>query len=169
MATSNKPLIIGIACAVVVLGVVIGIVVANSGKTDEKKESSTSQETKKNDDVKTVVVVSADDLKNVDETIAYGDFDAMKALSKAIQNGEKTGKVVKIDGIISHPGMSYSIAEQSADGTTKIGTIFTIEDGTDADYPADGAHVILTGIVRADDSGVIFTIKTLKNFVEVQE
>ena len=168
MATSNKPLIIGIACAVVVLGVVIGIVAANSGKTDEKKDNSTSQETKKNDD-KTVVAVSADDLKNVDETITYGDFDAMKALSKAIQNGEKTGKVVKIDGVISHPGMSYSIAEQSADGTTKIGTIFTIEDGTDADYPADGAHVILTGIVRADDSGVIFTIKTLKNFVEVQE
>ena len=107
--------------------------------------------------------VSKDDLKNVDVEVAYGDFDAMKTLSKDIQNGKMTGKVVKIDGLVSHPGQSYSVVEKSADGKQKIGTVFNIEDS--ADYPADGERVVITAKVLENGS-MNFQLFTLKEFVE---
>ena len=165
---------LGIVCgivAIVAVGVVIAIAVANSGKNDdggEKKDGGSSQEQKKDGDDKKTATVTADDLgKKADVTIAYGDYDAQEALSKAIQNGEMDGKVVKIEGKVSHPGMSYSIGQRRENGNAFIGTTFTIEDG--GEYPEDGAHVVITGIVRADESGLVHTIKTLKAFVETKE
>lgn len=170
MEKSNKPIIIGIIGAVVALGVVIGVISVRSRKAndDTDNNTNTSQTSNEGKDEKTTASVTVDDLKNIDETITFGDYEAQKTLSKAIQNGEKTGKVVKIEGLVNHIGSSYSIVQQSEDGTEKIGTTFTIEDGTESDYPADEAHIVITGIVRADESGFVFTIKTLKSFVEVK-
>ena len=77
-------------------------------------------------------------------------------------------KVVKIDGTVSHfgKGMSYNIGQRKEEGNQFIGTTFTIEDGAEEDYPADGDHVVITGIIKADDSGLVYTIKTLKAYVE---
>ena len=167
----KKFCIIGAVAAVVIIGVVIAIAVATSNKGDEDgdnkdKNGSSQQENKdKKDDKKTTI--SEDDLKKVDETIDFGDYDAQQTLSKAIQNGEKTGKVVKIEGTVSHfgKGMSFNIGQKKTEGNQFIGTTFVIEDveGED-DYPKDGDHVVITGIVKAE--GYAFQIKTLKKFVE---
>ena len=114
--------------------------------------------------------LTADDLANVDIEIALDDFDAMYALSKDIQNGRATGKVVKIDGYVLNfaKGMSYNIVEKSADGKERHGTVFVIEGVEEDVYPSDGTHVILTGKVVANDS-LSFNIHTLPEFVEVVE
>ena len=162
--------IIGGVAAVVIIGVIIAIDVATSTKSDEggdnkDKNGSSQQEDKKDNDKKTSI--SADDLKNIDETIDFGDYDAQQTLSKAIQNGEKTGKVVKIEGTVSHfsKGMSFNIGQKKTEGNQFIGTTFVIEDAVSEDeYPQDGDHVVITGIVKAE--GYAFQIKTLKKFVE---
>ena len=114
--------------------------------------------------------LTAADLASVDTQISLGDFEAMQTLSSDIQNGRATGKVVKIDGYVSNfaKGMSYSVTEPSADGTSKIGTVFNIEGAEESAYPSDGTHVILTGKVVADDA-LLFTIHTLPEFVQVVE
>ena len=114
--------------------------------------------------------IAAADLATVTDTIEFGDYDGMKALSSAIQNGEKVGAVVQIDGLVSNfaKGMSYNIVEENAEGSGNIGTTFKIE-GVDEDaYPSDGTHVKLTGLV-VDEGGMMFTIHTLPEFVEVVE
>lgn len=105
----KKLAIIGGIAAVVIIGAVIAVVVANSGKSDDKggDKGGTSQQTdkdgdKKDGDDKKSKTITADDLKTVDEIINYGDYEAQETLSKAIQNGEKDGKVVKIEGTVSH-------------------------------------------------------------------
>jgi hypothetical protein len=165
--------VIGGIAAVVVIAVIITVVAVNSGKgnTDDKggdKGGSSQQDKKDGDGDKKSGTITADDLKNVDVTIAYGDYEAMESLSKKIQNGEMDGKVVKIDGKVSNfsKGMSYNIGERRENGNAFIGTTFTIEDGAEDDYPSDGDQVVITGIVKADDSGLVHTIKTLKAFVE---
>ena len=163
--------IIGGIVAVVAVGVIIAIVVANSSKSNDdsgKKDTGSSQEQKTDGDDKKSNKITADDLKNIDETISFGDYDSQYTLSKAIQNGDKLGKVVKIDGTVSHfgKGMSYNIGQKKSEGNGFIGTSFTIEDADEADYPADGDHVVLTGVVVVDETGFVFTLKTLKAFVE---
>lgn len=96
-------------------------------------------------------------------TIAYGDYEAMQTLASDIQNGRMTGKIVEIDGIVSHPGTSYSITEASADGTTKIGTVFNIKDGSA--YPEDGKRARVIAKV-VEESAMNFQLATLKDFVE---
>ena len=93
----------------------------------------------------------------------------MQALAKDIQNGNATGKVVKIDGYVSNfaKGMSYNIVENNAAKSGSIGTTFEIEGADESAYPADGTHVILTGKVVSDGS-MMFDIHTLPEFVEVQ-
>lgn len=113
--------------------------------------------------------LTAEDLANVDITIEYGDFDGMSALAKEIQNYQDDGKVLKIDGVVLHfaEGMSYNIAEVSADGKEKKGTSFIIQGADESAYPADGTHVIITGMVVED--GLARHILTLPEFVEVVE
>ena len=171
----KKICITGAIMAIVAVGVIAAVIIANTSKDNggDNKDNGSSQEQEKDggDDKKTAVVTADDLNKKADVTIAYGDYDAQEALSKAIQNGEMDGKVVKIEGKVSNfgKGMSYNIGQRRENGNAFIGTTFTIEDGKEDDYPEDGDHVVITGIVRADESGLVHTIKTLKAFVETKE
>ena len=113
-AKNNNLLYIGIA-VVVVVAVIIGVIVAVKGNGGNNGgDGGTSQD----------AGLTAADLAKVDVEIEYGDYDGMEKLSKSIQNGEMTGKVVKIDGIVMHPGTSYSIGQANEAGSSKIGTQF---------------------------------------------
>lgn len=155
----NKKLYICIAAVVVVLAIVVGVVIAkgsgNSGDNGSNDNGS-SQATG----------LKASDLKNVDVEIEYGDYDGMYTLSKSIQNGEMTGKVVKIEGKVSHPMSTYSVVESNEGGTGSIGTQFIIEG--DAEYPNDKDRIVITGKV-VENTPMYFVIKTLPEFIEVKE
>ena len=158
MAKKNNNLIyIGIA-VVVVIAIVIGVIVAvkgNGGSEGGNNGGDTSQ----------TAGLTAADLANVDVEIEYGDYDGMQKLSKSIQNGEMTGKVVKIDGVVMHPGTSYSIGQANESGSAKIGTQFDIVDAAAIYYPADGDRVVLTGKV-VEKQPLYYMIETLQEFVE---
>ena len=154
---NNSLLYIGIA-AVVIIAIVVGVVIAmrnKGGDAGSNGGNSTSQ----------TAGLSAADLANVDVTVAYGDYDAMEELSKAIQNGEMVGKDVKIDGIVMHPATSYSIGQANESGSAKIGTQFDIVDAAAAYYPADGDRVVITGKV-VEKQPLVYMIETLSEFVE---
>lgn len=156
-AKNNNLLYIGIA-VVVVIAVVIGVIVAvkgNSGGGTGGNGGDASQN----------AGLTAADLANVDIEIEYGDYDGMQTLSKSIQNGEMTGKVVKIDGVVMHPGGSYSIGQVNESGSAKIGTQFDIVDAAAAYYPADKDRVVITGKVVEKES-LYYMIETLQEFVE---
>ena len=162
MAKNKTGLCVGIAAVIVVVAVIVGVIIANNNKADNGGNGGggTSQTTG----------LSAADLANVDETIAFGDFDAMQTLSKSIQNGEKTGKVVKIDGLVSKPGTTYSIVQENEGGTKKIGTKFVIEGADTSAYPKEGDHVVITGTVLEDpNTALSFYIETIAEKVEVKE
>ena len=157
-AKNNNLLYIGIA-VVVVIAIVIGVIVAvkgNSGNNGgDSDNSGTSQD----------AGLTAADLAKVDVEIEYGDYDGMEKLSKSIQNGEMTGKVVKIDGVVMHPGTSYGIGQANESGSAKIGTQFDIVDAAAAYYPADKDHVVITGKV-VEKQPLVYTIETISEFVE---
>ena len=161
MAKNKTGLYVGIAAVIVVIAVIVGVVIANNKKAGDGGDNGGNSQT---------TSLTAADLANVDETIAYGDFDAMQTLSKSIQNGEKTGKVVKIDGLVSKPGTTYSIVQENEGGTKKIGTKFVIEGADTSAYPKDGAHVVITGKVIEDpNTALSFYIETISEKVEVKE
>lgn len=158
-AKNNNLIYIGIA-VVVVVAVIIGVIVAvkgNGGNNggDGGDNGGTSQD----------AGLTAADLAKVDVEIEYGDYDGMEKLSKSIQNGEMTGKVVKIDGVVMHPGTSYSIGQANESGSAKIGTQFDIVDAAAAYYPADKDHVMITGKV-VEKQPLYYMIETLQEFVE---
>ena len=157
MAKKNNNLIYVCIAVVAVIAIVIGVVVAmkGNGGGEGGDNGDTSQ---------TVELVAAE-LANVDVEIEYGDYDGMQKLSKAIQNGEMVGKVVKIDGVVSHPATSYSIVQVSESGSSKIGTQFDIVDAAAAYYPADGDRVVITGKV-IEKVPRYYIIETLQEFVE---
>ena len=161
MAKSNKNLYIGIGAAVAVVAIIVGVVVGlNAGKGgDNGGESGNSSQTTGG--------LRAADLKSVDVEVEYGDYDKMSTLAKEIQNGYATGKVVKVEGIVSHPMSSYSVVEANADGSQKIGTQFIIEGADTSAYPDDGDRIVITGKV-VENSPLYFVIKTLPEFVEVK-
>ncbi len=153
---SQKSLIgiIAAVCVVVVAIIVTVVVVNNSSKNGSGSESSETSS----------AVVTASELSGaVDASVMYGDFDGMQALSKDIQNGRMTGKIVSIDGLVNHPGSAYSVVEPSSDGTTKIGTVFII-DGS-AEYPADGVRISIVAKV-VEVSPMNFQLVTLKEYVQ---
>ena len=154
-AKSKTGLYIGIVAVIVAVAVMVGVVISNkTGNSDEGAVQTSSE-------------LSAGDLANVDVIIEYGDYDGMQSLAKDIQNGNMVGKVVKINGLVSHPGTSYSVVEESEDGTKKIGTQFVIDNAEGAEYPTDGAHVVLTGKVVQKDP-MVYVIQTLKEFVQAK-
>lgn len=159
MAKKNNNLIYICIAVVVLIAVIIGVIVAvkgNSGNNGgDSDNGSTSQD----------AGLTAADLAKVDVTVEYSDYDGMQELSKAIQNGEMTGKVVKIDGIVMHPGTSYSIGQANESGSSKIGTQFDIVDAAAADYPADKDRVVITGKV-VEKEPLYYMIETLQEFVE---
>ena len=152
---NNNALYIGIAIAVVVVvAIIVAVVLSTRGNNNNTGDTGNNS-------------VTASEFSNIDIAIGFGDYEAMAELSKSIQNGEATGKVVKIDGIVSHPAVSYSVMESSEDGTTKIGTQFIIEGASEADYPKDKAHVVITGKI-VEKEPLYYVIKTLPEYVEVK-
>lgn len=142
---------------VIIIAVVIGVVVANNNKagdTSDNGDSSSGGSTAQN-------------YSTVDVSIEYGDYDGMAKLSKGIQNGEATGKTVKIEGTVSHPMSSYSVVQENESGNQKIGTRFIIDGASDDDYPEDGDHIVITGTVTELEP-LVFIIQTTKNHVEVK-
>ncbi len=162
MAKKNTGLAVGIVAVIIIAAVIIGVVIANNNKAGNGGDNGGN-----NGGTSQTAGLTAADLANVDETVAYGDFDAMQALSKSIQNGEMVGKVVKIDGTVSKPGTSYSIVQANEGDTKKIGTKFVIEGADDSSYPKDGSRVVITGKV-IEDSPMSFIIKTVPEKVETK-
>lgn len=158
----NKSLIIGIAvAAVVVIAVIIGIVLMK-GKGDDVIEAGDGEQSGQVEEG-----IKDMDFSKIDVSVEYGDYDSMFAQSKAIQNGEMLGKVVKIDGVVSHPMNNYSIGQEDANGSF-VGTVFVIEGIEDDDYPEDGDRVVITGEV-VEQSPMYFVIRTMPQYVEVME
>ena len=151
-SSKTRNLIIGGVAIVVVIAAVIAVIMLNKKPSDGGNDNSGS-----------TTSITADSLKNPDVKIAFGDFDSMKDLAKKIQNGEMTGKIIEVDGTVLHPGSSYSIGQKN--GSSSIGTVFKIEDSSE--YPADKAHVKITGKV-VEDSPMVFIIKTVAEKVVKQ-
>ena len=157
---NNKNMIIGIAAAVIaVIVIVVGVIIAknNSGNNANDGNGETEQTGK----------VDKADFSDVDVSVGYGDYDTMFAQAKAIQNGEMTGKVIQIDGVVSHPMSKYSVGEEDESGKF-IGTEFVIEGTDESEYPEDGMHVIVTGQV-IEKEPLYFVIKTTPEYVEILE
>ena len=159
-AKKNNLLYIGIA-VVVVIAVVIGVIVAVKGNSGNNGGDSDNGGTSQD------AGLTAADLAKVDVEIEYGDYDGMEKLSKSIQNGEMTGKVVKIDGVVMHPGTSYSVGQANESGSAKIGTQFDIVDAAAAYYPADKDRVVITGKI-VEKQPLVYMIETISEFVEKQ-
>ncbi|MBQ3440968.1 hypothetical protein IJG27_01485 [Candidatus Saccharibacteria bacterium] len=152
---SNKTIYLIIGAVILVVVAVTAVLVITNKNKDGGSSSSDGGSSSS-------YKVSSAELKNPDVKVSYGDYDAMKALSSDIQNGRMTGKVVEIDGLVSHPGQSYSIVQADADGKQKIGTVFNIEDSSE--YPKDGAHIVITAKVL-EKSALNYQLFTLKEFV----
>lgn len=159
MAKKNNNLIYICIAVVVLIAVIIGVIVAAKGNSGSNGGDSDNGGTSQD------AGLTAAELAKVDVTVEYGDYNGMQELSKAIQNGEMTGKVVKIDGIVMHPGTSYSIGQANETGSSKIGTQFDIVDTAAADYPADKDRVVITGKV-VEKEPLYYMIETLQEFVE---
>lgn len=155
---NNNMLYIGIVAVVVIIAIIVGVVLANRGSGNEGGDTGAGEETSQTESLK------ASDLASVDEVIEYGDYDAMYDLSKSIQNGEMVGKVVKIEGDVSHPMSTYSVVQRNAADSSSIGTQFIIEG--DTGYPEDGDRIVITGKV-VENSTLYYVIKTLPEYVEI--
>lgn len=153
---SKAGLWLGIAAVVVVIAIVVGVVVANSNKNNGNGENGGTETAQ-------TTSLTMDDLANADDVVIVdiNEFDKMKTTAKAIQNGEMTGKVVQIDGYVSHPGTKYSVVQENKEGTQKIGTEFVIVDADESEYPKDGARIFLAGKV-VEKEPMYFVIETLK-------
>lgn len=168
---SIAPILIGIVAILVIVGVV-WFIVRKNGDNDGGNDSATTSEEDK------TKVTAAELSKSPDETVAFGDYTAMFTLSKAIQNGEKVGAIVKVDGTVSHKISSYSIVQENPkkdeEGEmSQVGTVFVIQDAEaatypkeSADYPKDGQRIELTAKV-VEVSPLNFQLVTLKDFVKV--
>ncbi len=120
------------------------------------------------DAVEGAIDLSGYDFSSPDIEVGFGSFEVMDAQASAIQNGEYEDMILTIDGVVIHPGSSYAIGEANEDGSQRIGTQFIIVDGTDADYPADGAHVRLTGVVTIiNEDYHVWGIATTTSMIEV--
>lgn len=115
-------------------------------------------------------VVSRKELAEPKEFVAFGDYPAMEAFKKAVDEGQKEGVVVQVDGIVAKlsDNEPYAIVQKSADGASQVGVTYFIEWIGDDSYPADGTHVVLSGKVIPDKSASGYGIHTTKEFVRVQ-
>ena len=152
---NKKTLYIGIG-VVAVIAIVVGIIIAVTRSSGNNNEGDgTNQST----------VYTAGDFTPIEQSIEFGDYNTMFTLAKEIQNGEAIGKIVEIDGYVSHPGTKYSIVQKSADGTKSIGTEFVIE-GDSAFYPQDGEHVVLVGKV-VEREPLYYNLATIQELVSI--
>ena len=161
---TNKNLIIGIAVAVIaVIAIVVGVVIATRPKGGDGDDGADANDNTAQTESSTQSV----DYSNIDVIVGFGDYEVMEAQAKAIQNGEMMGKIIQIDGLVSHPMSKYSIVEEDENGS-KIGTEFVIEGLDEDSYPQDGDHVIITGEV-IEKQPLYYIIKTSPEYVEVVE
>ncbi|MDO4889402.1 MAG: hypothetical protein Q4A25_01760 [Candidatus Saccharibacteria bacterium] len=161
---SVGPILIGLAAILVIVGAVWFFFIRGKNEEPQVNNNNASQ-------VEDKTKVTAADLSKVDETVNFGDYTAMFTLSKAIQNGQKIGEVVKVDGQVSHKTSSYSVVQinpkKDEEGEmSQIGTVFTIQDGESSDYPKDEERVEITAKVM-EVSPLNFQLVTLKDFVKV--
>ena len=85
-------------------------------------------------------------------SIEYGDYDGITAFAEAMQGGSYDGQVIKVDGINSKMVSTCSIMEANADGSAKKGFTWKLEGAPElSEYPADGAHVAIVGVVVVGD------------------
>ena len=152
---NKKTLYIGIG-VVAVIAIVVGIIIAVTRSSGNNNEGDgTNQST----------VYTAGDFTPIQQSIEFGDYNTMFSLAKEIQNGEAIGKIVEIEGYVSHPGTKYSIVQKNADGTKSIGTEFVIE-GDSAFYPQDGEHVVLVGKV-VEREPLYYNLATIQELVSI--
>lgn len=160
---TNNNMIIGVCVGVVILiAVIIGIVLMNGKKGDNGTDVTDINEP---DTEYVTDDMGRDDYTDIDAAVGFGDYDAMYAQAKAIQNGEMIGKIVQIDGVVSHPMSKYSVVEENENGE-KIGTEFIIEGLSEEEYPEDGERIIITGEV-IEKEPMYFVIKTTPEYVEI--
>ena len=161
------PILIGLAAVLVVVGVVWLIV---RGKGDNSQPENNNNNAASVED-KTKVAAGELAADKVTDKVSFGDYDAMFTLSKAIQNGQKVGAIVSVEGIVSHKLSSYSVVQENPKKAeegemSQIGTVFTIQDGDSADYPKDEERIKITAKVM-EVSPLNFQLVTLKDFIEV--
>lgn len=153
-AKSNKNVIIGIVATMfAIVAIIVGVLVLKKAREDNGVNKSDNNG------------ASQVNYSKVDAVIEINDYEAMYEQAKSIQNGEMVGKIVRIDGIVSHPLTKYSIVEMNESGE-KIGTEFEIEGASSDAYPEDGERVIITGEV-IEKSPMYFIIKTTPEYVEI--
>ena len=162
---SMVPILIGLAAILVVVGVVWFIVRGKGNDPQPGADNGSSVEDK------TKVTAGELAADKVTEKVSFGDYTAMFTLSKAIQNGQKIGAIVSVEGLVSHKTSSYSVVQENPkkgeEGEmSQIGTVFTIQDGDSADYPKDEARIKITAKVM-EVSPLNFQLVTLKDFIEV--
>ena len=160
---SVGPILIGLVAILVIVGAVWFFFIRGKGEEPQTNNNTSQVEDK--------TKVTAADLEKVDETVNFGDYTAMFTLSKAIQNGQKIGEVVKVDGQVSHKTSSYSVVQinpkKDEEGEmSQVGTVFTIQDGSSEDYPKDEERIEITAKVM-EVSPLNFQLVTLKDFVKV--
>lgn len=157
---TNNSMIVGVCVGLVVLiAVVVGIVLLSGNKGNNTTGNDESGAEYVTDDI------GGNDYTDIDAAVGFGDYDAMFAQAKAIQNGEMLGKTVQIDGIVSHPMSKYSVVEENENGE-RIGTEFIIEGLSEEEYPEDGERIIITGEV-IEKEPMYFVIKTTPEYVEI--
>ena len=162
---SMVPILIGLAAILVVVGVVWFIVRGKGNDPQSGADNGSSVEDK------TKVTAGELAADKVTDKVSFGDYTAMFTLSKAIQNGQKVGAIVSVEGLVSHKTSSYSVVQENPKKAeegemSQIGTVFTIQDGDSADYPKDEERIKITAKVM-EVSPLNFQLVTLKDFIEV--
>ena len=162
---SVVPILVGLAIILAITGAVWLIVRGRGGDEPQPNNNDTSS-------VEDKTKVAAGELAadKVTDKVSFGDYDAMFTLSKAIQNGEKVSAIVSVEGLVSHKTSSYSVVQENpkkgeAGEMNQIGTVFIVQDGDPADYPADGTRIKITAKVM-EVSPLNFQLVTLKDFVQ---
>lgn len=162
---SVVPILIGLVAILAITGTVWLIIRGKNDNNAQPDNNTASVEDK--------TKVTADELASdkVTDMVPENDYTAMFTLSKAIQNGQKTGAIVWVDGQVSHKTSSYSVVQENPKKAeegemSQIGTVFTIQDGTAEDYPKDGERIKITAKVM-EVSPLNFQLVTLKDFITV--
>lgn len=132
-------------CIVVILTLVLVLsLVACGGDVEQPDEANVPEESTVTRPSE--VIAPAVDLSKVDTEITFGDYAAMEDFQKKLGNFEAEENVVKIDGLCSKLGSTYSIMEDDGNGS-RLGVTLVVDGWTDADYPADYTRVQILGVV----------------------
>ena len=152
---NNIGLYSGIAVGLIAIMIIVAVIIIKNNNGNSSSDNTSGQNTS----------VNSSEYDNVDVSIEFGDYAGMEKLSKAIQNGEMTGKIVKIEGTVSHPMTKYSVVQANSDGSKKIGTEFII-NGSD-NYPKDNDRIVITGKI-IEKEPLYYVIETIPEKFEIK-